>query len=118
MNKRGQAEVSQTMIVFEILAAIVVATFFILSALTFNQHTKFNRVYLQEDAKLMHNVISSSPDYVRFNYTHSQSYQVKLLDQEAQVNSDLKLLGLKERVSMIYEKAGPLDPVTTQVYNG
>ena len=118
MNKRGQAEVSQMTIIFEILAAIIVATFFILSALTFNQHTKFNRIYLQEDSKLMHNVISSAPDYVRYNYTHSKSYQIIMSDQEVRVNSDLKLSGLKDRTSMIYEKAGPIDPLTVQVYNG
>lgn len=118
MNKRGQAEVSETMVVFEILAAIVVGTFFILAALTFNQHTKFSKIYLEEDSKMMYNSVASSPDYLKFNYTHAKMYQININEGSVEVIKDMKVTELADRSSIIYEKIGPLNLPAVQVKNG
>lgn len=117
MNKRGQAEVSQMTVIFEILTAILVGTFFVLAALTFNQHTKFNKIYLEEDSKLMYNALASSPSHIKYNYTHARMYQINVRDDSVEVTKNLKVSELGLRSTVIYEKIGPLNQVTAQVKN-
>ncbi|MEK6816872.1 MAG: hypothetical protein AABY09_04620 [Nanoarchaeota archaeon] len=117
MDKRGQAEVSEMTVIFEILIAVVVGTFFVLAALTFNQHTKFNKIYLEEDSKLMYNALASSPSHIRYNYTHAKMYRINVRDDSVEVTKDMKVSELGMRSTLIYEKLGPLSQLTAQVKN-
>jgi hypothetical protein len=111
MNKRGQSEVMQLMTLFEILVGIMVATFLILGAVTFNSQTKFEKNYIEEDMKLMVNSLLASPSYIEFNYTYPKHYDIKLGEDKIEVIKDVKISNLGEKHSLILTKEGPLDSI-------
>lgn len=107
MNKRGQAEVWELTVIFEILTALVVAAFFVMSALTFNSYTKFDRIFLEEDMKMMVNALTASPAQIEYNYSHSRMYDIKIKPDEVQVTRNLKIKDIGKKHHLILQKVSP-----------
>lgn len=81
MHKRGQVEALETSQIFEILAAIAIAAFLILAALSWNSISNFGKVYLEEDLKLATNAVLSAPSPVKLSYPVSSNYKIELKDK-------------------------------------
>ena len=78
MQKRGQAEIWETLSLFEVLAGISVAVFMIIAALGYNSVTPFGKTYLKLDLQMMSGAISSSPANMVFQYPVDAGYHVSL----------------------------------------
>ncbi len=81
MQKRAQAEILETLTLFELLAGFAVATFLILAALGYNNFTSFGKAYLENDLMMVHDAASASPAEITVMYPVSSSFDVKISDK-------------------------------------
>jgi len=95
MNKRGQAETLELTTLFEVLIGLAVAAFLIFAALNWNSLTTFNKVYLEEDLKLLSNSVLSTPSSVKVTYPLNSNFNIKIGD-EIRVIHTPKLIGVEE----------------------
>ncbi|MEA3378399.1 MAG: hypothetical protein U9Q69_02045 [Nanoarchaeota archaeon] len=111
MNKRGQSEIWEISTIFEIIIALIVASFFIMGATSYHQYTKFDKYYLEEEMKLLVNTVAASPGYTKFNYAHSKLYNINAKEKEVQVLRDLKFKNINEKIVYILLKEKPLGKI-------
>lgn len=111
MNKRGQSEVLELTTLFEIVLGLVIAGFFIMMAFTFNQHTKFDKYYLEQDMKMLINTIQSAPNYVDFNYEHAKIYDISISENKIDVKRNLKITSLTKKNILNLKKDGPFETI-------
>lgn len=90
MEKRGQAEIWETLTLFEVLAGIAVATFLILAALGYNSVTTFGKTYLKNDLQMISSAVSSSPAIIQVNYPIDKGYKVSF-EEEIRIESEPSL---------------------------
>lgn len=87
MQKRGQAEVLETLTLFELLAGFAVATILILAALGYNNFTAFSKTYLEKDLAMVHDAVSASPAVIKVEYPVSSSFRVEVTDEKINIAS-------------------------------
>lgn len=80
MQKKAQAEIWETLTLFEVLAGIAIATFLVIAALGYNSVTPFGKTYLKQDLHMLLGAISSSPGNMVFQYPVDSGYRVSLTD--------------------------------------
>ena len=78
MQKKGQAEIWETLTLFEVLIGITVATFLILAALGHNSFTTFGKTYLKNDLQMVSDAVLSSPANMQFIYPIESGYKVSI----------------------------------------
>lgn len=80
MNKKGQAEVLQLSLIFEIIVGVIVTSILIYSALNYSNLSKFNQEYATMDLKLLLQTVSAAPGDVKVTYPLSEQYRVTVKD--------------------------------------
>ncbi len=80
MKKRGQAEVLQTMLLFELLLGILIAGILIYSASNFGTMTNFNEEFLEKDLSLMSNTILAAPGKIIVVYPIDSNYNIEITE--------------------------------------
>lgn len=91
MRKKGQAEVLQISLIFELIAAIIVASFLLYAAISYSSLTEFNKKYLERDLGLLMNAVYSTPGFVEVVYPVSEQYRVDISAGKVAVEQDLSL---------------------------
>ncbi|MBI4447894.1 hypothetical protein HY643_02845 [Candidatus Woesearchaeota archaeon] len=76
--KKGQAEVLQLSLLFEIIIAALVAGILIYSALNYSNFSKFNQQYAEEDLKRIVSAVMAAPGDVKIVYPISAQYEVQI----------------------------------------
>ncbi len=83
MQKGGQAEIWETLTLFEVLIGITVAVFLIIAALGYNSFTSFGKTYIKQDLQMVSDAVLSSPANIQLNYPVDSGYKVSFGDEIA-----------------------------------
>lgn len=92
MEKKGQAEVFEVTLLFELIAAIVIGTFLVYSAISYNSLTDFNKKYIEKDLGLLLNAVYSSPGFVEIRYPVSEQYKVNISGNKVEASQEFSIL--------------------------
>ncbi|MFH1455321.1 MAG: hypothetical protein ABIF40_00015 [archaeon] len=101
MNKRGQAEVLQTMLMFEIMLALLVAGILVFAAANFGTLSSFNEDFLEKDLSLLSSTVLASPGGITVVYPVDEAYAIEITD-EVTVESTTKVYHTNSK--LIFEK--------------
>lgn len=99
MKRRGQVEVLELTTLFDIIIGLMIATFLIIAATSWNSVSNFNKVYLEEELKLLSNSVLSSPASVKVTYPLSTNYKIEM-KEEIKVVHTPKMTGEESRLVM------------------
>jgi hypothetical protein len=104
MDKRGQAEVWEITLLFELVVAVLIAIFLIATVMSFNSLSGLNKAYLEKDIKLLVNAELAAPGKIRIDYPVSEDYKVKM-GKEIEVTHDITAKGVLGGSKLVFEKA-------------
>ncbi len=111
MDKRGEAETLQLTMLFEILIGIAIASFLILAALNWNSVSNFNKVYVQEDLKLLSNAVMSVPGEMQVKYPLSSNLKIEMTPDYVKVLSKPGFFSLYEDSYLLLTASSQSDQI-------
>ena len=112
MNKRGEAESLELTMLFEILIGITIAAFLILAALNWNSLSNFNKLYAEEDLKLLSNTLLSVPGEISYKYSLSSNLKVEMSPTNIRIISNPSFFAMTDKTILLMgtnNKAGSIN---------
>ncbi|MDP3728861.1 MAG: hypothetical protein Q8R18_05430 [bacterium] len=89
MDKKGEEH--QFFFAMEAILGILVAGILILTAANFDSISNINKIYAQEDLKLLIETIQASPGAIEYNYKLKEMYEVQIQEEDIKVTTNNNL---------------------------
>lgn len=90
MNKKGEEH--QFFFAMEAILGILVAGILISTAANFDSLSNINKIYAEEDLKLLVETMQASPGDLKYNYKIKEIYTVSIEDNEIKITAKNNLL--------------------------
>ena len=103
MFKRGQAEVWQISMIFEVVIALLLSVLIIGTALSYGSVSGFNKEYVKADLSLLAESATSAPGILKVTYPLSKDYKVSI-DDGVKIEHEFSLSGIVDSSSLVIEK--------------
>jgi len=103
MNKRGIIE-HQVFFAMEAVLGILVAGILISNAANFDSLSNINKIYAQEDLKLLSETLLASPGSVEYAYPIKSLYDVDIADKQITVSKTDSLLAGYSYYNLTFSK--------------
>lgn len=111
MNKRG--EDAQLFLIIELIIGIIVAGLFVSIAVNYDAFSNVNKIYIEQDLKLLSETLLSSPGEIEYNYPIQSYYDVSISSDKIQVTNKAKVIQLAGEDTLTFTKTEDLKVVRT-----
>lgn len=105
MLKRGQFEVLQLSLIFEVLMAVAIAALLVYSAVSFDVLSKFKHQYADADLTMLMDQVVAAPGPVELKYPISSKYLVTIGSSDVKIDVEQSLIPVADSYLLITKDA-------------
>ena len=105
MLKRGQFEVLQLSLIFEVLIAVAIAALLVYSAVSFDVFSKFKHQYADADLTMLMDQVVAAPSPVELKYPLSSKYLVTIGPADVKIDVEPSLIPTADSYLLIAKDA-------------